>query len=434
MKNQKIVIIGAGSLQFGLGTVGSILKSEVLKGSTVSLHDINAENLELAYKACQSAIEKENADITLEKTLHREEALKGGTFIVNSIEVPPRFELMAQDYEIPRKHGVKQITGENGGPGGLFHSVRVIPPILEICGDIMKICPDAFLVNFSNPMSRICLAIKRKFPDLRFVGLCHEYQHFLSFLSRILECPIDNLELRGAGLNHFGVILEARYKDTGKDAYPDIKAKGPPFLKTINAYDGFKLNAFILETYGYIPYTPDSHYGEYIQWAWETADVEATRKFLDSYINLLAFEYGKLKKSIERGRGAKVVKPDEERAIPIIEGILTDANYEEPSVNIPNDGLITNLPQDLVIEGPAIINKDGVNGIKIGEYPKSLAALLRNQASVQDLVVEAILKGSKDLLLHALLADCQIHSYSQAKNILDEILELQKEKIVINFD
>jgi alpha-galactosidase len=152
---------------------------------------------------------------------------------------------------------------------------------------------------------------------------------------------------------------------------------------------------------------------------------------MDTYIQSLDYEHKKITKLIERGKGARLVRPDTERAIPIIEGILTDANYEEPSVNIPNDGIFTNLPQDLVVECPVIVNKNGLSGITFGDYPKGLAALLRNQASVQDLVVEAIIKKSKDIALQALLADSVIKSCKQAENMLNEIIELQKDYLQI---
>ncbi|MFX0072192.1 MAG: alpha-glucosidase, partial [Candidatus Hermodarchaeota archaeon] len=175
-KNPKIVLIGAGSLQFGLSCIGNILASQVLKGSKICLHDINVETLEFTYKMCQSVIDENNLDFTLEYTINRPKALKDADFIISSIEIPPRFELLEMDYRVPQEFGNKQVTGENGGPGGLFHSLRVIPPILDICADIQKICPNAYLINYSNPMSRICLAIKRTYPSLKFVGLCHEYQ------------------------------------------------------------------------------------------------------------------------------------------------------------------------------------------------------------------------------------------------------------------
>lgn len=432
--DQKIVLIGAGSLQFGLGSVGNMLESEVLEGSTICLHDINAETLELTYKACQAALDKRKLDFTLEYTINRQDALKNATFIINAIEIPPRFKLLDLDYRIPLEFGCKQITGENGGPGGLFHSLRVIPPILDICEDVNKICPNAFFINFSNPMSRICLAIKRKYPSLKFVGLCHEFQHFVVLIGKILGTPLSNLEITGAGLNHFGNILSIKYKDTGKDAYPELREKGPEFLRNIVTYDGFKLIAFLLETYGYCPYTTDSHYGEYLQWAWEYADIPAVRRFWSLYEKRLLIGFDKTKNLIEKGKGARLVKPDEESAIPIIEGIITDSNHIEPSVNIPNDDIIPNLPKDSVVECPAIINKDGIKGIKLGEYPKSIAALLQTQISIQDIVVEAIFKKSKDLALQALLADPVVETHWQAKKILDELLKIQAEYIQIQLE
>ena len=150
MSKEKIVLIGAGSLQFGLGSVGSIIHSEILKGSTVCLHDINKKNLELATQASKAVVEEKDLEYTIESTLNRKEALKDATFVINAIEIPPRFKLLRWDFEFPIMYGSKQITGENGGPGGLFHSLRVIPPILDICEDIQNICPNAYLINYSN--------------------------------------------------------------------------------------------------------------------------------------------------------------------------------------------------------------------------------------------------------------------------------------------
>ncbi|MFX0133504.1 MAG: alpha-glucosidase [Candidatus Hodarchaeota archaeon] len=425
---EKIVLIGAGSLQFGLGSAGSILASEVLKGSTICLHDIDPESLGLAHKACQAAIEEKKLDFTLESTTNRPDALKNATYIINSIEVTPRFELWEMDYNIPKKFGNRQIFGENGGPGGFFHSLRVIPPILEICSDILKICPNALFLNYSNPMSRICLAIKRKFPSLKFVGLCHEIVSVQIHFPRLLGTRLSNLYIKAGGLNHFGVVLEVKYRVTGKDAYPDIRNKAPDYLKKLTSLD-VHLNKYILEKFGYFPYTTDSHFGEYIQWAWEVADIEGVRGFYDLYKAITNSSGKRIRNLIKRGKGSRLVRPDRERAIPIIEGILTDSNHEELSVNLPNDDIITNLPKDLIVECPAIINKEGLQAVKLGEYPKGLAGLLRNQASVQDLVVEAVLTKSKDIALQALLVDPVVDSATQAEKMLDEILRLQSDYI-----
>ncbi|MFX0042815.1 MAG: hypothetical protein ACFE8L_07875, partial [Candidatus Hodarchaeota archaeon] len=363
MSNEKITLIGAGSPQFGLSSVGGILNKEILKGATICLHDINEEALKLTHEACEIAINKRNLDFTLESTIIRKEALKNATFIINSIEVTPRFKLFDMDYMIPLQFGNKQVTGENGGPGGLFHSLRTIPPILEICEDVMNICPNALFINYSNPLSRICLAIKRKYPHLKFVGLCHEFLHFKPILTKILGETVSNFKIKAGGLNHLGVILEIKHKVTGQDAYPILHKKGPSVLRSIehgpfldSSYD---LIAFILETYGYLPYTADGHYGEYMQWAWELADIPGIRKFKRDYEQYLHNKSEKLKHLIRKGKGARLVKPGEdgESVSSIIEGIIADINYEEASVNIPNDGIITNIPQSpIVVECPAIIN------------------------------------------------------------------------------
>ena len=162
----KIVLIGAGSANFGLGVMGDLLKSQVFAGSTICLHDINAEALARTEIYGRNHIEAHNLPFTIEATTDRTTALRGADFCIISIEVGNRFELWEQDWHIPQQYGIRQVYGENGGPGGLFHALRIIPPILDICGDIMAICPDAWVLNFSNPMSRICTTVQRQYPDL----------------------------------------------------------------------------------------------------------------------------------------------------------------------------------------------------------------------------------------------------------------------------
>jgi alpha-galactosidase len=436
MSGKRIVLVGAGSAQFGVGTVADILMSKVLSGGTIVLHDINPKSLETAHKACQMAIDEMKLDFSLEATTSRPEALKGADFVIISIEVGDRFKLWEQDYEVPRKHGNRQIYGENGGPGGLFHSLRIIPPIIEICKDVEKICPDAWIINFSNPMSRICLAIKRKFGNrLKAVGLCHEIAFAESHLPEMLNTPFSNLQIKAGGLNHFGVLLEVKYKDTGRDAYPDIREKAKAYFDGVRASDeisfdradkSFALVTEILRIYNYLPYTHDSHFGEYIQWAWECADHPRIREFYEIYKLFCLEQAGQLERIVEEKQSANMwLTPSGERVIPIIEGIVTDSKHYELSVNLPNEGIIENLPQDLIVECSATVDKNGVHGVKLGEIPSGLAGLMRNQAAVQDLTVEAALTGSKQKALEALLADPAVDSLSGAEKMLNEILQLQ---------
>lgn len=398
MRGKRIVLIGAGSAQFGIGTVADILISKVLNGSTIVLHDINPNSLEMVRRACQIAIDETKADFSLEATTSRSEALMGADFVIISIEVGDRFKLWEQDFEIPRKYGNRQIYGENGGPGGLFHSLRIIPPMVEICADIEKICPSAWVFNFSNPMSRVCLAVKRKFRSrLKFVGLCHGIYNLVLFLTPMLNTPFANLDIKAGGLNHFGVLLEATYKDTGKDAYPDIRKKAPDYLKNAVKVNFVKQ---IMRIYGYLPYVTDSHFGEYVNWSWEWVDADGIKRDYEDYKLQCSESKRDLKRIVEGKKYLKTwLKPSGERVIPIIEGIITDSKQYELAANLPNsEGIIENLPRDVVVECPATVDKNGVHGIKLGELPNGIAALMNTQASVQDLSVEAALSGSRSWL------------------------------------
>ncbi len=431
MVKQRVVLIGAGSAQFGLETMADIFLSKILKGSTVVLHDINKQALERMKKIGETAIQEMHFDFKLEATLSRKEALEGANFIISSIEIGDRFKLWEQDFEIPRKYGNRQTFGENGGPGGLFHSLRIIPPILEICLDVQEICPNAVFINFSNPMSRICLAIKRKFPHLKAFGLCHEISFLERHLPRILGMPFKNLDnIKAGGLNHFGVLLEVNYKDSQKDAYPDIMANILDYFET-NKVREVNLIKYIIKGYHILPYTSDSHFGEYIHWGWEQIDEKAVRDFYTGYKATCKSEPRRLQRFFDGALSPKHwLKSSGERAIPIIEGIITDSGQYELSVNIPNtDGIIEGLPRDLVIECPATVDKSGCHGVKLKNAPKGIVGLWRNQASVQDLVVEAALTHSKEMTLQALLVDPVVDSATSAEQMLEEILKVQSDYI-----
>jgi alpha-galactosidase len=410
-----IVLIGAGSATFGLGTVGDILKSEVLAGSSIVLHDINPQALSKVEAIAQRFIQDQTLPFTLSATTSRAEALQEADFCIISIEVGDRFKLWEQDWKIPLQYGVRQVFGENGGPGGLFHALRIIPPILEICDDIHTICPNAYVINFSNPMSRICLAIKRRYPQLKLMGLCHEVASLVWFLPSILSTPFSNLSLKAGGLNHFSVLLDARYKDSGQDAYPDIRERAPVFFTGLPERD---LILEILERFGYLPITSDSHFGEYIQWAHEVVDHKGILDFYTGY------KTGSLQQ-VPESRVEGTHEIEYWRAVPIMEGILTDSGHEELAVDLPNDGLIDNLPRDLVVEVPAVIDKDGVHGVQLGALPKGIAGLLNNQVAVLDLTVEAVLQSSREVALQALLVDPVVDSLRAAEKILETMLQVQ---------
>ena len=441
---KRIVLIGAGSAQFGFDMLGDIFQSTVLEGSHVVLHDINPEPLSKVEAAGQAFIREHNLSFTLSATTSRTEALKGADFCTISIEVGDRFALWEQDWRVPQQFGIRQVFGENGGPGGLFHSLRIIPPILDICADILTICPDAHVFNYSNPMSRICTTVHRKYPDLKFIGLCHEIASLEQHLPQILDTPFENLVLRAGGLNHFSVLLSAAYKDTGKDAYPDIRAKAPAYFKNFPELSQI-VDVFLetgempepgnmplaregsikwaerwifkelLEKFGYLPITTDSHLGEYVQWANDAAEHKGILDFYRFYKAYVLLKEPAIELKLA------------ERVVAIIEGILTDSGHEELAVNLPNKGFIKNIPDFVVVEVPATVDGQGVHGVRLGELPKGFAGLLYNQIAVHDMTAEAVLTGSRDVVLQALLVDPVVDKVKAAGQMLDTMLELQKD-------
>jgi alpha-galactosidase len=306
----------------------------------------------------------------------------------------------------------------------------------------MAICPEAYVFNFSNPMSRISTTVHRAFPALNFIGLCHEIASLERFLPLVLERPYTDLAVRAAGLNHFSAVLSATYRDTGADAYADILARAPKFFGNMpqldivrkyfketghsaadnghepvvvtEAWPERRVFQAVLERFGVLPITSDSHFGEYIQWAYDVTDHKGINDFYRFYKNYLT----KIEPRIE----LKL----KERFVPIVEGMLTDSGYEEPAVNIPNKGFIDELPEWLVVEVPATVDKNGIHGIAMGQLPKGFLGLLRNQVAVHDLTAEAILHQSRELALQALLVDPIVTRYQGMEAMLDTMIDYQR--------
>ena len=431
--SKRIVIIGAGSTNFGLGIVGDFFKSTILEGSTLVLHDINAKTLENTNKIAFSFKEKLGVNFKIEATTSRKEALQNADFCLISIEVGNRFDLWDQDWKTPLQYGIKQVYGENGGPGGLFHAMRQIPAIINICEDIEKICPESFIFSYSNPMQRICHALTTRFPKLKIVGLCHEISSMNRQLPTLMDTNLDNIEFEAGGLNHLSILLHAKYKDSGEDGYPLIKKKFEDYYSSlVNDHEGFYSKAGaergvffeLFKKYGYLPITTDSHLGEYLSWAYSVADHDGILDFYDNYKKRCLSFYD----NDGYGQFFDMSHPEpHERIIPIIENIVSDANALEHAVNIPNDNFIDCLPNDIVVEVPAIINKNGIHGKSLANYPKSFGALLNSQVGTIQLTTEAVLNHSKQDALFALLADPVVDNAKSAEALLDTMLNSQKD-------
>ena len=420
MRNTKIVVIGAGSASFGLGTLSDIISTPELRGSTVSLVDIDSDALEAIAALAQKMNDESGAGLKIEHTTDRTKALPDAEFVIVSIAVD-RNERWKLDWEIPLKYGVKHTLGENGGPGGLFHCMRNIPIILDICHDMEHLCPDALMLNFTNPVPRICMAIDR-YTNVKAVGLCHGIGGQLWRLSQVMGVSQDNLDAKAAGLNHFTWILDFRFKDTGEDAYPELRRK-------LDGYDpNFQpLSRRLFDVFGYYPSPGDDHIGEYLSFAtdycpmhgYDFAAADQYKKDTWDKITRMVKGEEPVTDLINRRSG--------ERALHIIAGILSNSNHLELAVNIPNDGHVSNLAQDAIVEVPAVISSAGVRGMSIGTLPAGIASLCQTQIGVQELAVEAAVMGDRQIALQSLLVDPVIQSADAAEKILDELLILHKD-------
>jgi alpha-galactosidase len=444
----KIVLIGAGSAQFGLGTLGDIFQSKKLVGSEIVLVDINQSALFSVHSRASAFIKEHNLPFVVTASLERKDVLKGADVVLISIEVGDRFTLWDEDWTIPQQYGITQVYGENGGVGGIFHSLRIIPPILDICEDISRLCPDAYIFNYSNPMTAISTTVLRKYPALNFIGMCHEIASLERYLPSLLNTEWENLRVRSAGLNHFSVLLEATYADSGKDAYPDILAKAPAFFEQEPGYSDLleyaRLNGTlprtegaegrlalgierssrnwtdrtlfkeILETYRLLPITVDSHLGEYIPWAHEIADHRGIKDFYEVYQMMLTQYDPKIELTLH------------ERIVLILEGMIDNSGYEEPAVNLLNNGLIPSLPDWIAVEVPATVTSAGLQGIAFPSYPKGFAALLRNYSGVYDLIAEAVLHRSREYVIQAILANPVVSTYRSVATMTDHMIDQQR--------
>jgi len=433
MRSTKVVIIGAASSSFGPDMIADALLTPELRGSTVVLVDIDAERLEVMAAYARRLNTLFDAGLIIEHTTDRTRALPGAEFVITAIAIR-RAELWRKDWQIPLKYGIKHVFAENGGPGGLSHALRNIPIVLDIASDVEKLAPNALLINFTNPESRIGLALSR-YTGLRFVGLCHGIGMGYDSISRITGIAEDDLTGIAAGINHFAWFLDIRRKSTKEDVYPLLRAADATYDPTF-----YPLTRYLFRHYGLYPHPADDHIGEYLSFAWEFCGMHGPH--LDNYD---ARRDQAMKQIARIARGEEMVSvpgdsrfPDSpaasapqmevaksgEFAFPIIVSTVDNRHELIEAVNITNNGIIPNLPDWAVVEVPAVAGADGIKGVRVGALPHGVAALLNTQVHVQDLVIDAAVHGSRELALESMLADPVVQSAEAAEKCLDELLSV----------
>lgn len=445
----RVVIIGAGSAGFGLGTLATLLRSERLRGGTLALVDLNAEGLALIEALARRLNREWDAGLTIGASARREEVLPGADFVIVAIETGPREGLWQRDWEIPLRFGVRQPYGENGGPGGLAHTLRQVPALLEIAADMERLCPAAWLINFTNPLPRLCLAVSR-YSRIKTVGLCHQIEIAYMLVGVALadrlgvEVPpgVNSnahpdiwplagqvagqvrplVEIKAAGLNHFTWVLEVRDRQTGEDLYPAFREA---FMALPADFE--PLTRAVWQATGLCPVPGDSHLAEYLPWCHDpqTRPWEKYNLFLYDWERARAERNRQWQAIAAMAQGNaptdRLKKAHGEGAVEIIEGLLGTATYRE-AVNIPNQGYIANLPDGAIVEVPALVAGGGIQGVNVGPLPEMVAELCRREIAVAGLAVEAAATGDRTAALQALLLDPCINDLDTARAILEAYL------------
>jgi len=454
----KIVCIGAGSYSFGLTTLVSLLRSETLKNSELVLVDRDEAHLEIMHRLIVWLNEVWESNLAISAHTNPHDALEGAEFVINAIEVGPREGLWESDYQIPLKYGVRQPYSENSGPGGFAHAARNIMPILEIAWDMESLCPQAWLINFTNPMQRICAAVHRH-SKIKVIGLCHQLGVGYAMVGKAMAedlgitvpsdftsthaspkyaigmgatslQALDKLKITAAGLNHFTWMLALRDRQSGEDLYPRFRKCWQALPEQFEP-----LTRRVFDVFGLFPIPGDEHLCEYLPWMsdpiarpWEKYDLELYEWADRSHDR--DTKWLELEKAAAAQQNPEEFVPNySEGALEIIENILTDSDLVWEAVNIPNQGQIPNLPEGAIIELPGLLNAQGVTGIQVGQLPEGISELLRREITISHLTVDAVVHGDRKLALQALLLDPVIRDIDSAQLILEDYLSTYRKHL-----
>ena len=405
----KITFMGAGSVVFAKIVLGDCMCSEPLKGSTIALYDIDANRLRESEMMLNNLNTTLKANMKIETFLgvdQRKRALRGADYVVNAIQVGGYKPSTVIDFKIPRIYGLKQTIGDTLGIGGIFRALRTMPILLDFARDMEKVCPDAFMLNYSNPISMHMMGILRG-SSIRAVGLCHSVQNCASTLLNHFGMKPAKLQWKVGGINHQGWLLEIT--DDGRDLYPEIKAA----CRKAKAKGALPRNDLVrlemMMRFGYYVTESSIHFSEYVPWFIKRSYPELIEEFnipLDEYPRRCVKQiedWKRMRDELVHKKNLSHARSGE-YASHIITAIETDEPYKFGG-NVMNTGLITNLPAKACVEVPCLADRSGFTPVYIGELPEQCAALNRTAINPQILTTEAVLTGRKDYIYQAAMLD-----------------------------
>ncbi|MHB8241661.1 MAG: alpha-galactosidase [Solirubrobacteraceae bacterium] len=396
----RIALIGAGSVEFTRILLADLSDFPELAEATVVLHDIDPGRLETAERIAMATNAATGAAFQVESHLDRRAALDGADFVVNEIQVGG-LDATLRDFEIPKSFGLRQTIGDTLGVGGIFRALRTIPVLLEIASDIADVCPEAILLNYTNPMAMLMWAVWEGSPLRRAVGLCHSVQNTHELLAETVGVPLEEIDFSTAGVNHQAFVL--RFARGGESLYPALDAaieRDPEGL-------GRRVRVEMYRQLGYFPTESSEHSAEYLPWFMShDSEIERYRIPVDEYVrrsreNIAEYEH--VKRRLDAGEPLEVMR-EGELAPRYIHSMVTGRERIEYG-NVRNDGLIPELPDGCCVEVPCRIDAQGVHPLAAPPLPPQCAALNRTFINVAELTVRAALEGRRDRLCQAVLLD-----------------------------
>ncbi len=426
----KVTFMGAGSTVFAYEIITDLLSTPGLETGVFGLVDIDAERLELAHQICEKVVSLSGCKWTVEASTKRREILPGTDYLINTIEVAGLANVR-HDFDIPMKYGVNQCIGDTIGPGGIFKALRTVPAWLDILDDTEELAPNAFVLNYTNPMSIMCLA-GTQYSSLPMVGLCHSVQGTSKQLAHYMDIPYEDMCFRCAGINHLAWFTELT-RD-GQDLYPLLREKA----KDTAIYEQDPVRFEMMLQFGAFVTESSGHFSEYLPYFRKRPDLieKYTRAGYLGETGFYANNWPTWRaRSSERigkmlaGEEEITIKRGHEYGSYIIEAI----EFNKPTViygNVPNTGLIDNLPQDGLVEVACLIDQNGLQPTHFGSLPTQLAALDAAHMAVHELVTSAILEEDREAAVHALMLDpltAAVCSPAEARQMFDEMAKIESD-------
>ena len=452
----KITLIGAGSTVFTRNLLGDLLSYPELAGAEIALHDIDAHRLGLSEQVAHRIAGALGVSPVITASTDRRAALDGARFVLNTIQVGGYKPSTVTDFEIPKKYGLEQTIGDTLGIGGIMRGLRTIPVMLDMLRDMEEVCADgAVHLNYVNPMAMITWALNRASTRIPTIGLCHSVQHTAAELARDLGIPVEEIDYHCAGINHMSFYL--RFEHRGQDLYPRLRE----IHREGRMPDWNRVRYEMLNQLGHFPTESSEHFSEYVPWFIKQGREDLLKKFnipLDEYpgrCQVFEHAWPYIERELQtpgsqdsaallaqlRAANIHVMPREIDGAGQMIDGlrqITRSVEYGsaiihsivtgQPRVingNVLNDRLIDNLPEGCAVEVPCLVDHNGVQPTRIGRLPVQLAALMRTNVNVQELVVESILGQRRDHVYHAAMLDPHTAAtldLSQIRAMVDELL------------